>query len=550
MLIARGHVARIPQEKNSKSTAESGFSRRGGAGVPYTQLRKEGFHWARGPIDRGDHRMGPTAQASQPAPGQLFTALPRRDLMMYRSINSSDRRTCQDRKRWSYLQTLVLGSLVSLVVGALADPAQAQIVKINGVGSETGLRVVTAVVRELCDTTAGTPIHLRNGATDESSGLHTWLCSVTYSIPGTVPPIAFVGALAEIRYSVLQSGDAFTRLTGQYGTPLTASFIDPGFPTCTGPVTQGIPPFVYLEYSNCPNTQIDNVHFGVSEVAAASYGQSGPTGLSFPPDCAPVVPDCETPVSPAGLSVEPVAVVPFALFVNNGVRLQTSTGVGGVLENLSRTQVEAIFRLNPRDWNDLGYLVTSNGSTVDPAKLGLFLCLRDAGSGVKAAFDQTQMLTSEEVVRFRIFVNGMYSPTEAGVRDCIQSNVNAIGYLPADSVVADAHPIQLNGASANYSAADVAGNTSPIARKRDVVCGRYDFWTTLQVLRIAAFDFSNENKLIRALAHATSTNINAMPFGTHWVPLSEMVVDKGRDEGPISWKLLGGSVPSNPQCRP
>ena len=421
---------------------------------------------------------------------------------------------------------LILLSVAGLLAGALAETAQAQLV-INGAGSSAGRQFAGGAPIALCQNTPQ-PIHLRSSADDTTSSRHTWICNAI--VAGVNQPVV-------IRYSASESGDGFTKVSTQAGFSKTAPYII-DTSSCGTPVTRTVSGLTFQEYSNCTQQVPETVDFGASDVQANAFGQTGPTGSSFP-----------DPQTGGLLPPDQVAALPFALFVNNGVRLQTPAGaLGGQLDNLTRPQIESIFRRNVRDWEDLGYLVTSNGTTVDPAEAGITLCLREAGSGSKAAFDQTMMLQSAEATVANNSVNGtggsvIYSPSSSGVVTCIQNNVNAIGYLNAESVVPNAHPIQINGASANYPTG------SAFERKRDIACGRYDFWTTWVINRKTSYTPAAKNDLILAFIDAAKNETNNVPSGSHWVALSDMKVSKSADAGPISW--IGGlNVPANLACRP
>ncbi|HBR48925.1 MAG TPA: hypothetical protein DEA71_02460 [Nitrospira sp.] len=436
---------------------------------------------------------------------------------------------------------LILLSVAGLLAGALAESAQAQIV-VNGAGSSAGRQFAGGAPVAMCLNTPR-PIHLRSGTNDTNSSRHTWICNVTGGGLTNQPSV--------IRYSASESGDGFTKVNSVGGLSKTAAYIR-DLTDCPGvtpapaqfPAT-GTPILSWDEYSNCSGSGVETVDFGASDVQASSFGQTGPTGNTFPdPSTAGLLPS------------DQIAVLPFSLFVNNGVRLQTETGgLGGQLENLNRAVVEAVFRRNPQDWTDLGYLVTSDGTTIDNTKSGITLCLREAGSGTAAAFDQTMMIQSTVATVLSGAANGtggsvIYSPTSTGVVTCVQNNVNGIGYLNAESVVPNAHPIKFNGYSANYTAAEVAGNTSPIARKRDVACGRYESWTTWVINRKTSYNPANKGNLIQAFIDAARTETNNVPSGSHWVALSEMNVNKAVDAGPIGFNGTFGVVPSNPECRP
>jgi hypothetical protein len=427
---------------------------------------------------------------------------------------------------------LILWSVVGLLAGALAESAQAQIV-INGAGSSAGRQFAGGAPIAMCvgpTPPLARPLHLRSGADDTSSNRHTWICNVTGGGLTNQPAV--------IRYSASESGDGFTKVSTQAGFSKTAGYIvdETG---CGAAVTRTVAGLTFDEKSGCTSNVQETVDFGASDVQANSFGQTGPTGTSFP-----------DPQTGGLLAPDQVAVLPFSLFVNNGVRLQTPTGgLGGLLENLSRAQIEAIFRRNPQDWSDLGYVVTSDGTTIDNTESGITLCLREAGSGSAAAFDQTQMLQSTVATVASGTANGtggsvIYSPTSSGVVTCIANNVNGIGYLNSESTVANAHPIQINGYQANYP----TGTT--FERKRDIACGRYDFWTTWVINRKTVYSPANKGNLIQAFIDAARTETNNVPSGTHWVALSEMNVNKAADAGPISFNATFGVVPANLECRP
>src|SRR5262245_26845349 len=120
---------------------------------------------------------------------------------------------------------LMLLSVAALAVAAIADNASAQIV-INGTGSSAGRQFAGDAPIAMCiNANVGTgtpkPVHLRSSTTDSGSNQHKWICNVTYSMTG----VSFTNQPAVIRYSATESGDGFTRLTGQYGTSLQAPFI-------------------------------------------------------------------------------------------------------------------------------------------------------------------------------------------------------------------------------------------------------------------------------------------------------------------------------------
>lgn len=435
---------------------------------------------------------------------------------------------------------------------ALADSASAQVV-INGTGSSAGRQFAGGTPVALClDTTAGAPkpIHYRNSTTDSGSDRHTWVCNVTYTSLAN-PAHSFTNQPAIIRYSATESGDGFVRLTGQYGTAQTATFITSsstcGLPvevTIARPDFPGDPTFVFDEYSSCSETTLLPVNFGASDVRASAFGQTGPIGNSFPPAGQPPVEEGPT------LSSEAVAALPFAMFIGNGVYDRSGPGgtPGAQVTTLTREQIEAIFSRNVRTWDGLGYGALAditNPSLGFNASQSIFLCMRESGSGSKSAFDQTMMVLQNEVIAADL--NGGvtdYSATSSGVRTCIQNNpLRAIGYLNAETVVTNAHPVLLNGFSSNYAA-----GSSSFARKRDIGCERYVFWTDWRITRRVANDGTPENNMIQVFADGGRATTNNVPAGTHWVSQNEMKVQKALDKGPMSWKQVGGAVPANPVC--
>ncbi len=433
---------------------------------------------------------------------------------------------------------LILLSVAGLLAWALAESAQAQVV-VNGAGSSAGRQFAGGAPIALCN--PGSPaFHFRSGTTDTNSNLHTWTCTATLPGLGATPVV--------VRYSASESGDGFVKLTGQGGAATTALYIEDAS-TCPGAgVPRTVAGLTFTEFSSCSASAIPlPVHFGASDVLSGSFDQSGPTGNSF----------ADPALSgPAGTIVQNatdvVAALPFAFFVNNAVRLLDAGGNPGAtqLNNLDRAQVEGIFRRNVRNWEDLGYGVSGG-------QPGITLCLREAGSGTKAALDQAIMLQSTEAVVANNTANGtggsvIYSPTSGGVVTCVQNNPGAIGYLNAESVVANAHPINFAGYSANYP----TGTT--FERKRDLACGRYEFWTFWRLIRKTAganLPTADQDNLITLFRDAAKNEVNSVPSGTHWAAISgsvpnEMKVTKSADAGPISWVTVAGVVPAHPECRP
>lgn len=198
---------------------------------------------------------------------------------MYHTFTFTHDRNGQDRRRRALVGKMLLWSLIGLLAGALAESAQAQIV-INGAGSLPGQHFTGGEGAPLLMCNNAAPVmHLRSGSSDSSSTRHTWICNVTLPPPFNIQQVA-------VRYSVSESGDGYTKVSTQPGFPKTAGYII-DTTTCLPPMsrTVAVPPPVLMlnveEYSNCTQSVQETVDFGASDVEATSFGQSGPTGLSY-----------------------------------------------------------------------------------------------------------------------------------------------------------------------------------------------------------------------------------------------------------------------------
>lgn len=410
----------------------------------------------------------------------------------------------------------------ALMVAGWAGIAQAQTVELNVGGSSAGRNFATDVPLNLCD---AAPLPNRYSTADNNK--ITWVCN-----RGGSPII--------IRYSATGSSDGVNKLLQPAANPASNMlFLDHSLTTgCTGPVVV-IRPSDGKQYNNttgCNNTNTVSLptHMGASDVQGASFHQSGPVGTSV------------TPLDDSTLNSVQTAIVPFSLFVGKGVVRDVAGAPGGQIGGLSRMEIEAIFNRNVTDWKRLGFgTVTDAAPGVLEATSPIVLCLRNAGSGTKAAFDETVMINANETSVGSTSV--IFSSSSSGVLTCLSTNRRSIGYMDSDAVVnfnpggsqaGNAYPIRIDGGLANDPSL-----TDP---KRDLKCGKYPYWAGWRLNRRT----TSEGVGIDALAQAfvdnagLQTTIGIIPTGAYWASDEEMAVSKNQDRGPIAWK-----AGSHPECR-
>jgi hypothetical protein len=176
------------------------------------------------------------------------------------------------------------------------------------------------------------------------------------------------------------------------------------------------------------------------------------------------------------------------------------------------------------------------------------LCLRSAGSGTKAAFDETVMINSTETLLGN--ATSVFSSSASGVLTCLAGNRRSIGYINADEAVSFI-PLAANAGLAYVVRIDggLAHDPSLTDPKRDLKCGKYAYWAGWRLNRRVA----GEGAAIDALAQAYVDNassqatISIIPTGAYWASDEEMAVFKNVDKGPLVWKGTGGGV--HPECR-
>ena len=529
------------------------------------------------------------------------------------------------------------------VLAAGAVSAHAQVV-INMGGSSAGTGFATNVPPRLFKAHSVAPVtHYINGtilgapdADPNTSGtqasitagrMHVWAGTLDGTATGNP---ALDGLAGVIRYTATGSADGIRKLQNQTApTSLYAVDAQPGFMTfldhtiatgCGAPVnidTNGDAITDYQEVTGCTGLLSSPVsgggnaiggptHLGASDTEGSSFGQSGPLGTTAPKQDQSLL-----------VSAKP-AVVPFKIVVGKGVKkLSDPSNPASALvpiTNLTRLQVEAIFAAasamgGARDWRRFDFVPDVNGDGIDDGGAAtITLCPRTAGSGTKAAFDQTVMINQNEIGLASATV--IFNGSSQDVVNCIigrDTNANGlyndagdliphplgIGYLDADVLPyepgdpnykgddsidndpltagiqtdADAFPdvntVSIDGAhvydhtlrtlcgAPNGFGADFIGSgRSQCDPRARLIDGQYPYWVLWNLNRrpngFAGISASQDNLMAAFIAKAgTSAVIETLSAGNYWISPSLMCVTKAFDRGPHIW-LSSTTVPAAP----
>ena len=405
----------------------------------------------------------------------------------------------------------------------LAGTAQAA-TELNIGGSSAARNFMGNTPLNLCD---ASPIP--NYYISANNNLHTWTCN-----RGGLPII--------IRYSATGSSDGVTKLLQPTANPASAMvFLDHTLTAgCTGPVltTRASDGKQYNLTSNCGNgnTISLGVHVGAADVQGSSFHQTGPIGTTV------------TPLDDSTLNSVQVSVVPFSIYLGKGVVQLDSTGTqpNGPVTGLSRLQIENIFSRGVTDWTRLGLgTVTDAAPTTLEATSPIVLCLRNAGSGTKAAIAATLLINTTETAIANASV--IFSSSTSGVLSCLASNRRSIGYMDADQVTT----FLTGGANAGLGYAvpvdgALANNPSLTDPKRDLKCGKWAYWAGERLNRRTTSEGADVDTLAAAFVSDASSaaTIALIPQGAYWTAFSDMVVSKNADKGPLIWK-----TGAHPECR-
>lgn len=509
------------------------------------------------------------------------------------------------------------------MIGGMALSVQAQ-TALNIAGASAAKPFVEETPITLCDNPTGPAPTQKAGAVAPrifmdgalgpagnrlaNSKFITWVCEATNTNVG-LPSIV-------VRYQSTGSSDgidkpnAFPTVNNDGVTPNPVArqvYVLENAASCGAPTTEldtlGRTRQFYpscTQFSPNPTTSPATalvVNMGVADVAASSFGQTS-AGWNGGVLQGPIV---VGPRADSNITTSRPVVVPFSIVLGSAVKvINPATGsVIGPVRNLTRLQVEALFARNVTRWTQLnGIGADTNGSgTVDASdNQTIIICARRAGSGTKAAFDQTLMKDANEHTgqspvnsgSFNLTLTTPTSPTagpttlsgisNSDVRDCIQGNPNPT--IPSNDPfpfpgARPAHPTAVaymeaeQAATVNPSAGYVVavdggkalrndsfnGHVPPPQEsvyagneKENVRCGKFAYWVfeafnTRNVPPASA----NEQILINAfLTQAESpTIINNLPnVGRYWVAPAEMHVTKTQDKGPVNWKANVTGVPA------
>jgi hypothetical protein len=412
----------------------------------------------------------------------------------------------------------------ALALTGLAGTASAA-TELNMGGSSAGRNFATDVPLDLCD---ASPTPSRYSTADNNKIV--WVCKR--------------GGLDVImRYSATGSSDGVNKLLQLASDPASNMLhLDHTLTTgCTGPTLTTRPGTVPKSYNNTINCNNGNTislptHMGASDVQGSSFHQTGPTGTTV------------SALDDTTLNSVVTAIVPFSIYTGKGVVKLDSAGTApnGKIDGLSRLQVEQIFSRSVTDWTRLGFGTVTDGApgTLE-ATSPIVLCLRNAGSGTKAAFDETLMINATESSVATGSV--VFSSSTSGVLTCLAANRRSIGYADADQVVSF-NPGGANDGLAYVVRVDggLANDPSLTDPKRDLKCGKYAYWAGWRLNRRT----TSEGAAVDALAAAyvadagLQTTIGIIPTGAYWASDEEMFVSKNVDKGPLIWKSG-----AHPQCR-
>lgn len=415
----------------------------------------------------------------------------------------------------------------ALALAGLAGTADAQ-TPLNLGGSSAGRNFATDVPLNLCDAGTSTANYPNRYASADGNKI-TWVCN-----RGGLPVI--------MRYSATGSSDGVNKLLQPTGNAASSMlFLDHTLTSgCTGPVDTTRPSDTkhYNNTTGCTNTNTISlpVHVGASDVGGASFHQSGPIGTNV------------SPLDDSGLNSVSAVVVPFSLYVGKGVVKLNAAGTApaGPISGLSRLEVERIFSGSVTDWRQLGFgTVTDAAPGTLEATSPIIICQRNAGSGTKAAFDETVMINATETSVAN--ASHVFSSSSSGVLTCVAGNRRAIGYMDSDQVVSfnvggaqagNAYVIRLDGGLANDPSL-----TDP---KRDLKCGKYAYWAGWRLNRRIASEGTDIDALAQAYVDNASlaATVQVIPTGAYWASKEEMFVSKGVDKGPLIFE-----AGAHPECR-
>jgi len=521
----------------------------------------------------------------------------------------------------------ILAGLAS--IAGVAVSAQAQ-TALNIAGASAAKPFVEETPITLCDNPTGpfptnvpgaqAPRVFMDGAAGPAgnrlanSKFITWVCEATNANVGL--PSIVVRYQSTGSFDGIDKPNAFPTINNDGVTPNPAArqvYVLENPASCAAPIVevdalgrtkQYFPSCT--QFSPNPNTNPAGafvVNLGVSDVAASSYGQTS-AGWNNGQLQGPIVigPRADNNITPT----RPV-IVPFSIVLGSAVKvINPATGTvltspdnpQGRVRNLTQLQVEAIFSRGITRWTQFsGIGADTNGDGVvnSSDNQTVIICARRAGSGTKAAFDQTLMKDANEHTgqspvnsgSFNLTLGTPASPTAGpttlsgisnnDVRDCIQGNPNptipsndqfpfpgarpahptGAGYMEAEQAAtvnpATGYVVAVDGGKARRH--DLFNGAEDIAaeaiydgnEKENTRCGKLQYWTAQSVnTRNVPPASPNEQILISAFVFQSQSPdiINNLPnTGRYWLSPAEMHVFKNADKGPVLWKTNVTGVP-------
>lgn len=453
--------------------------------------------------------------------------------------------------KWAIMLTGLLS------VNVLSAEAQ---VEMNMGGSSAGTGFATQVPLELFlpYNAITNPIrHYVNGniagpPAITSGKLHVW----TGQLDGAKVP-GQGGLDGIIRYAATGSSDGVQKLQNAAGiVPVSSASANMThldhvtFTGCSGPAlidSNGDSLTDFEEFTGCTATFAKPSHLGASDVHGSSFHQTGPVTTTV------------KPLAQDLLTSTQAAIVPFKVILGKGIKKTGPAGLVNV-DSLTRSQVEALLSQTMTNWRLFGFIPDVDGDGIDDGTnpMPVALCLRQAGSGTKAALDETVMINANEAVSGTLDLTSptatvLFGKSTQDVRDCIAGNAGlsrpahplAIGYLDADFVfpgpIPGGYDVKLDGFHAN--------DTTLADPKSNLKNGLYYFWVGWRLNYRTADDpgiSPAQDALISAFVTQSQRPviINNLPgAGPFWVAPCEMNVQKNNDRGPIAWKTAPTPCP-------
>lgn len=338
--------------------------------------------------------------------------------------------------------------------------------------------------------------------------------------------------------------------------------------------------FSYFEATGCGGAAAgvnqgaikQQVELGAADVHGSSFHQTGGASVS--------------PLDQSALDSVQAAIVPFKFVLGKGVKKVNPAGGLMNVSTLSRTEIEWLLSTSGVSpdfkWSTLGLVADADGDGVaDVPEPPITRCIRRAGSGTKAALDETVM---KDVNESAIGTLDLTDPTPTAntyfglstqdVQDCVSGrDLNedgiadfpndalattgdrpphplAIGYLDADAFIPDS-PTPFGDADLDAEGYDVALDGKhandpalPGDPRLNILCGKYLYWVGWRLNSHQNLStFGGVTADMVALKNAFVAGASATKVNDFWATIPEMKVFKNADAGPVFWK-----AGAHPEC--